>query len=202
MSDARMQFALDGKKATNSVVALGERTDVAMIDLRGLAGDKGFMAAAKKALGLALPTEPRSSTTKGNLTVLWLSVDQWLVTCPRDEGPKVLDKLTSALSKVHALAVDVSDARSIIRLEGDNARQVLAKGTSADLFGDECGKGYVRRLRFAELAALAHIVQSGPDVIDLYVFRSYADYVWHWLEATSHPASAVRLFAVQDEISA
>lgn len=201
MSEERMHFALDGKKATNSAVGLSERSDLAMVDLRGLATDKAFMAAAKKALGLALPTDPRSSATKGKLTVLWLSVDQWLITCPRDDGSKVLDKLSGSLAKVHALAVDVSDARTIIRLEGDNARQVLAKGSSADLFADECSPGYVRRLRFAELAALVHIVQSGPDVIDLFVFRSYADYVWHWLEATAHPASTVELFVAQDEIS-
>jgi sarcosine oxidase gamma subunit len=37
----------------------------------------------------------------------------------------------------------------------------------------------VRRLRFAEIAALLHVVEE--DVFDLFVFRSYADYAWDWL---------------------
>jgi hypothetical protein len=32
----------------------------------------------------------------------------------------------------------------------------------------------------SEIAALIHVVSEKPDVIDLYVFRSYANYAWDW----------------------
>jgi hypothetical protein len=55
----------------------------------------------------------------------------------------------------------------------------------------------VRRLRFGELAALVHMVADEPDVIDLYVFRSYAVFAWEWLMATSGRGALVRLFQPQ-----
>ncbi len=55
----------------------------------------------------------------------------------------------------------------------------------------------MRRLRFAEIAALLHIVSEKPDVIDLYVFRSYANYAWDWLLANGRSAAAVKQFGKQ-----
>ena len=44
------------------------------------------MAAAKDALGVDLPRQPRTSVAWGDVKVLWLSIDQWLILCPRDQG--------------------------------------------------------------------------------------------------------------------
>ena len=60
-----------------------------MIDVRGSANDRKFMAAAKKVLGLDLPKAPRTSATWGDVKALWLSIDQWLILCP----PKALREL-------------------------------------------------------------------------------------------------------------
>jgi sarcosine oxidase gamma subunit len=69
------------------------------------------------------------------------------------------------------------------------------KGSSIDFTMPEYKAGLVRRLVFAEIAALAHIVSDQPDIIDIYVFRSYADYTWKWLRATSKPAAIIGLFS-------
>ena len=90
--------------------------------------------------------------------------------------------------------MDVSDARAIIRLQGDNAREVMMKGSSIDFTLPDYTAGLVRRLIFAEIAALAHIVTDTPCTIDIYVFRSYADYTWKWIEATAKPAATIGLF--------
>ena len=39
--------------------------------------------------------------------------------------------------------------------------------------------GFCRRMRYAEIAALLHVVEE--DVFDVYVFRSYAHYTWNFL---------------------
>jgi sarcosine oxidase subunit gamma len=106
-----------------------------------------------------------------------------------------LSKLRAALAGIHSLAVDVSDMRAIMRLEGQGVREVLLKGCSLDLMGDGYVPGTVRRVRFAEIAALLHVVE--PQVIDLYVFRSYADYAWAFILAAAREPAAVRLFGKQ-----
>ena len=200
MSDLNPHFesALQLRETPQGLaVDIREISGRGMIDLRGLASDGAFMAAAKQVLGLDLPTVPRSSAAWGDIQALWLSIDQWLILCPRAKTGELLDRLRQALSQIHSLVVDVSDMRTIIRLEGENARSVLLKGSSLDLLSSEYEAGTVRRLRFAEIAALLHIVSRKPEVIDLYVFRSYAHYAWDWLLVNGRQAAAVRPFGRQ-----
>lgn len=180
--------------AADLSISMSGISDRGMIDLRGEAGSAKFKQAAKAALGVDLPLKPRTVTSKGDVTVLWLSVDQWLVCCSRTRTGALLDKLRKSLGTVHSLAVDVSDTRAIIRLEGDNVREVLMKGSSVDFTQPDYTAGLVRRLIFAEIAALAHIVADKPCTVDIYVFRSFADYTWKWIEATAKPAATIGLF--------
>ncbi len=198
MSDAvyTSPFAHPGAQdgAAELSIAMTGITDRGMIDLRGEAASEKFRQAAKAALGVELPLRPRSSASKGDVTILWLSVDQWLICCPRDKTGALVDTLRKKLGAVHSLAVDVSDARAIIRLQGDTAREVMMKGSSVDFTLPDYTAGLVRRLVFAEIAALAHIVSDTPSTIDIYVFRSFADYTWKWIEATAKPAATIGLF--------
>ncbi len=197
MSEPVFQSALAGAKNVSGSISISEICDRGMIDLRGDAGNKTFVAAVKKVLGLSLPTKPRQSVSKNKTTSLWLSPDQWLITCPRQDVGKITQKLQTSLKNIHSLAVDVSDARSIIRLEGDGAKVVLMKGAPVDLTLPDVTVGYVRRLSFAEIAALAHIISNKPETIDLYVFRSYTKYAWDWLCATSTKQSELQIFCEQ-----
>lgn len=176
-------------------VGMREIADRGMIDLRGIASNAKFMAAAKEALGLDLPKKPRTSASWGDIKVLWLSIDQWLILCPRAKAAGLLESLRKALGPIHSLAADVSDMRAVIRLEGEGSREILMKGCSLDLLNDEYVPGTARRMRFAEIAALLHVVQE--DVFDIYVFRSYADYAWEFLLATAREPARVKLFGKQ-----
>ncbi len=180
--------------AEGLTIAVKEIDDRGMIDLRGLADDKTFLRAAKDVLGFDLPLQPRTSASAGDIAALWLSVDQWLITCARGEAPLMHARLVTALKGVHSLAVDMSDARAIFRLEGDNAREVLNKGGSVDFTAPEITAGFVRRIRYAEIAALVHVVSTAPYVAELYVFRSYADYAWSHLVTTARAGARVTLF--------
>jgi sarcosine oxidase, subunit gamma len=104
----------------------------------------------------------------------------------------LLADLRKALGTIHSLAVDVSDMRAIIRLEGEGVRETLMKGSTLDLISEDYAPGTVRRMRFAEIAALLHVVEQ--NMIDIYVFRSYADYAWEFLVKAARKGSEVKLF--------
>jgi sarcosine oxidase, subunit gamma len=180
------------KEPTELSISMREIAGRGMIDLRGLATDKKFMKAAKDVLGLDLPKAPRTTNTWGDMKALWLSPDQWLILCPGDRTQKLLAELNAAFKGIHALAVDVSDMRAIIRLEGEHARTTVMKGTSIDLTHGDYTPGTIRRMKFAEVGALLHIIED--DVIEVYVFRSYADYAWEFLLKAARKGSEVRLF--------
>ena len=177
-------------------VDLREITDRGMIDLRGSTADKKFVAAVKKVLGVDLPKTPRTSATWGDVKALWLSIDQWLILCSRTKATELVSQLVTELSSIHSLVVDVSDMRAVLRLEGDGVCEVLLKGSSLDLLSDDYQAGTVRRMRFAEIAALLHVVED--NVFDIYVFRSYADYAWEFLLATARAPAKITLFGAQD----
>ena len=154
------------------------------------------MAAAKKVLGLDLPKVPRTSVSWGDVKALWLSIDQWLILCSRAKAAELVKNLVAEFGNIHSLVVDVSDMRAVLRLEGEGVREVLLKGSSLDLLGDDYAAGTVRRMRYAEIAALLHVVED--TVFDVYVFRSYADYAWDFILATARAPAKVSLFGVQN----
>ena len=194
MVDMLFETALTHRTSSdNASISIREISERGMIDLRGSTTDKKFMAAVKSVLELDLPKAPRTSTTWGDIHVLWLSTDQWLILCARSKAVAMLADLRKAVANIHSLAVDVSDMRVVIRLEGEGVRETLMKGSSLDLISSDYKPGTVRRMRFAEIAALIHVVEE--NVIDLYVFRSYADYAWEFLLKAARKGSEVRLFA-------
>jgi sarcosine oxidase, subunit gamma len=205
MAEPQLRSALHHRPermgAQGLTIAVREIDDRGMIDLRGLGDDPAFLRKVADELGLALPLQPRTSTSAGDIAALWLSVDQWLITCARREAPSLHARLVGALKGIHSLAVDMSDARAIFRLEGDNAREVLNKGGSVDFTGPQFAAGFVRRIRYAEIAALVHVVSTTPYVADLYVFRSYADYAWSHLLTTARAGARVALFGGRNHSS-
>ena len=189
MLEPVFESPLGHRVAANTYVDMHGITTRGMIDLRGLGTDRKFMAAAKLILGVELPKAPRTSQSFGDIKVLWLSTDQWLILCGRARAPALTRELQDALAPLHALVVDVSDMRAVIRLEGVRVREVMMKGCSLDLLNADYAPGTVRRVRFAEIAALLNIVED--TVIDLYVFRSYANYAWDFLLKAARKGSEV-----------
>ena len=196
MPELTYESALAGVATPSGLaVSLREISERGMIDLRGLASSRKFMAAAKAMLGVDLPRQPRSSVSWGDVKILWLAPDQWLILCPRTKVVTLLSELRNALAGIHSLAVDVSDMRAIIRIEGEGSREILMKGTSLDLLSGDYPAGTVRRMGFAGIAALLHVVED--DIFDIYVFRSYAHYAWDFLLATAREPAQIRLFGNQ-----
>jgi sarcosine oxidase, subunit gamma len=192
MPDLRSESPLANITAQNTYISMREIGDRGMIDIRGLASDRKFMAAIKKVLEVELPKVPRTSTAWGEIRALWLSIDQWLVLCPRGKADALVAELQEALRGNHSLVVNVSDMRTVIRLEGEGCHEVVMKGTSTDLLDGTFTPGAVKRMRFAEIAALLHVVED--TVLDVYVFRSYAQYAWSFIEKAARKGSEVRIF--------
>lgn len=165
-------------------IRLGERR-LGKIELRGDPGDRAFVAAVGRTLDLLLPGDPNTTATRSDLTALWLGPDAWLLTCPPDEVTALSDGLREALADIHAAIVDVSDGRVALRLAGPNARDVLAKGCPLDLHPRAFATGSCAQSLLAKAVVLLHLpdddARRGPT-FDLYVARSFAHYLFAWLE--------------------
>jgi len=124
-----------------------------------------------KKLGLSVPA-PRRIVQKDGRSAGWMSPDELLIILPYAEVADTLETLRNALAKIHFLAVDVSDARAVFRIEGDKASQILAKLCPVDLAKLEPGE--LRRTRAAQVAAAFWADADGYTLVS---FRSVAGYV-------------------------
>ena len=171
-------------------IAMGEVPFPCLVNLRGKPKDKAFMAAAKTALGFALPTVPNSSAGGDGLTAMWLSPEEWWLLAEDESDPEaegaLADRLRKALAKTHHAVTEVGESRTRIRISGPRARDLLAKGCPLDLHPRAFGEpGQCAQTQIAKCAALVRLVAEdegeGPT-FEIFVLRSFADYLWTWLE--------------------
>jgi sarcosine oxidase subunit gamma len=162
-----------------------------MITLRGDLASKEVKAAVKTALGLAVPGQREALTGEG-AAALWMSPDELLLICGYDEAAQTLAALEAALKGQHFLAVNVSDARAVLRIEGAGAREVLAKLCPVDLAPRAFAPGMVRRTRMAQVPAAFWLDAAG--VFHLICFRSVAEYAFNLLKTAALPGGEVGVY--------
>jgi sarcosine oxidase subunit gamma len=161
-------------------IRLTERIGPGKIDLRGDPAERALMTGVGRVLDLLLPTEPDTTATKGKITTLWLGPDQWLLTCPADDVAFFMNSLREALAGSHAALTDLTDGRVTLSLSGPSARAVLAKGCPLDLHPRSFKPGQCAQSLLAKASILLHLRED--EIFDLYVARSFAHYLWAWLE--------------------
>ena len=165
-------------KMTDTAVRIAPLPPEGRLILRCDASDRKIAAAAKKALGIALPTEPLTSSARDKATACWLGPDEFLLLCAEDGREALQTALETALAWQHAAIVDVSDAYAGFSITGPKAAELLAKGCVIDLHPVAFGEGKVVRT----LLAKADITLLRDAVgFRLYVLRSFADYTGLWL---------------------
>lgn len=168
-----------------ATVHLAEQPHRGKLNLRGDPGDKDFLAAAGRALGLVLPTNPNTASGDGGCAALWLGPDEWLIACSPGDEADLWDKLATALARVHHSVVDVTDSLTTIRVDGPRAADLLAKGCPLDLHPRAFPPGSVGQSTLAKADAVVHCLAQGGDsgpVFEVYVRRSFAEYLWLWLQ--------------------
>ncbi len=175
MSEPWMQAPL---QSFEGAVVVARRAPVGMVTLRGDLGAPEMAAAVKGAVGLAMPAQRRIRSGKRG-AVAWMSPDELLLFMDHARAPAAVGRLDKALADQHHLAVDVSDARALFTLTGAGVREVIAKGSPADMAPDALPVGEFRRSRIGQVAAAWWL--SDAETLHLVCFRSVGDYMFDWL---------------------
>ena len=149
-----------------------------MITLRAK-GLKSLDKAIKAVTGTKLPAQRRIEVN-GDRACGWMSPDEYLLVLPYAEVGTALASLAKSLAGEHYLAVDVSDARAVFRVDGDKASAVLQKLSPVDFATLEPGE--LRRSRTAQVAAAMWQQDQGFTLV---CFRSVARYVFDLLANAS-----------------
>ncbi len=169
-----------GHARFDGFVTIREIGPLGMITLRC---DPGEAAGALEAQRFPMPAQRRIAR-RGDRAAGWMSPDEMLLILPYPEVRTTIDGLGTTMGRKHHLAVDVSDARAVFRIEGAQADQVLMKLCPVDLAGLEPGE--LRRTRAAQVAAAFWAEDGGFTLVS---FRSVAGYVMGLLTHSAMPGS-------------
>jgi sarcosine oxidase subunit gamma len=164
-------------------VVLRERPFVGQILLRGDASAAAFTNRVWQVLHLDLPREQGRAIWRDDAALLWLGPDEWLAVTPdAAEAPVFCRALTDALSGEPHAVIDLSSARSVFRLSGPAAPDLLAAFCSLDLDPPAFEIGHCAQTRFGALSAILHQVEpaaaEGGPAYDLFLPRSSALSMW------------------------
>lgn len=150
--------------------------------LRGNAGDTAFNEATSRALRLRLPSEPCTFVQSGSMTVLWLSPDEWMIILPRPDHAALMKSLKDELSGIRSQVTDNSGGYTQILIQGRNSRDVLSHCTVYNL--DHLEDGRVAGTTFGKTSAY---LRRAGDGYCLLIRRSFAGYIWLFLERAAQP---------------
>lgn len=163
-----------------------------MVTVRGDLSSDVMAGALKSVLGADVPEVRRvEQGDKGK--VAWMSPDELLVICDHDVANEIVAALQDALGGVHALVVNVSDARAVFRISGAGAREAMAKLAPVDVSKEAFGPGDFRRSRLAQVAAAFWMNED--ESFEVICFRSVAQYVFDILALSGAKGGEVGFLA-------
>ncbi|WP_333738365.1 sarcosine oxidase subunit gamma [Streptomyces sp. IBSBF 2806] len=174
-------------RASRGAVRLAELPFLAQIDVRldakGAAADGVGLA-----LGVQLPLEPNTVVRAGELYVLWLGPDEWLVVGPAGSRRDLERRIRAGSGDEPVSVTDVSAQRTTLLVSGPRARDLLAHGCALDLHPYAFGAGRCAQTTLARTQVVL-VARDDPGAgFWVLVRSSFAGYLTDWLldAATEH----------------
>ena len=183
-----------GHPVRHGHLSINDLTNQAMISLQIGEEAPGLREAITRMTHLELPAKPGQSTKAGGLAALAWAPRHWMIACPADQAEDWLARINEAIGEQFAMASSIGDGFCILRLRGDAACGVLARGMALDLYGEAGEEGAVHHTRLAGIDTTVHVLDGGRRSFDLYIPRSLGDHIRQWLEETMRTSRIVAPF--------
>jgi heterotetrameric sarcosine oxidase gamma subunit len=142
---------------------------------------KGAQSKVEKYAGASLPTFPKSANTatiKGDVSLLHVGRDHWLVRAPLHQEPALEDALRPAHAPADISVVRISDTLVFFSVTGPDADQVIMIATTLDIHASvfpETGAA------FTDIFGLKGLTIWQPDGFMIAVEQSFGDMIEDYL---------------------
>ncbi|MFJ3672836.1 sarcosine oxidase subunit gamma [Streptomyces sp. NPDC090106] len=137
--------------------------------------------AVESVLGIAALPGPLRAERAGDVEVLWLGPDEWLLVAPDGHRDDLLPRLRSAIGDEFATVTDVSAQRTALSLAGPLVREVLAQGCAIDLDARVTPVGACLTTLLAQAPVTLVVHGEGATAVRLLVRASFSAYLATWL---------------------
>ena len=158
-----------------SGVVLEERRPSALLQINGT--PPGAMTGLRSALELEADPQANHALAGPDVTLLWTGADQWLAVSSRQSVEVLGNAVRAGLGGADSTFTDLSHARTVVRVGGAMARDLIAKGCPLDV--DALVPGDSASSMLGSFNVIIHC--RAKDSFDFYVFRSFGLAMWEWL---------------------
>lgn len=121
---------------------------------------------------------PGTVIHKKNSVLIWTAPRRFVAASSRDDV-QTLSAKWSKSAGAGGYVTDLSQARWGVRIAGEAAVELLAKGCPIDV--ERMGANSAAATVCEGMPVLLHGVPGGALAFDLYIMRSYASSMFHWL---------------------
>ncbi|GGA98759.1 sarcosine oxidase subunit gamma [Brucella endophytica] len=176
----RRDIPLQGRHGSNGPVSILSADPAFRMSLRARPDAVDTLS---RALGLELPTKPKTTVTAGTRSILWLGPDEWLVIDLGANNP------AADLARANVLhsAVDISHRNTAILVSGPAAEATLNAGCPQDLSLAAFPVGAVSRTVLGKIEIV--LWRTGEDAFRVECWRSFSDYAFSFLSEAAKGAA-------------
>ena len=129
---------------------------------------------------LKLSSKVLSVASNENTRILWNGPRNWLLMTNKKE---VLSEIGKNFSEKDFAVTDISHSKSIIELEGDEAKEVLKKGCPFNF--NELYKNNCLNSTFNGMSIIVDMINDKPDTFRIFSLRSFGESLYHSLTDAS-----------------
>ena len=129
---------------------------------------------------LNLISKPLSVENNENTRILWNGPRNWLVITTQKE---VFFEIDKKFKEVDFAVTDISHSKSIIELEGNNAKEVLKKGCPFNF--NELNKNNCLNSTFNGISIIVDMINDKPDTFRIFALRSFGESLYYSITDSS-----------------
>jgi len=176
---ATRKLPLAGRHGGSAVVRLVAAAPASRIALRAPADSIGSLS---QALGLQVPTRPKTSASNNGRHALWIGPDEWLVI---DENNADLMGVAASSGVLHS-ATDVSHRNTAVMVSGPGAEATISGGCPQDLSREAFPVGACSRTLLGKVEVV--LLRLDEETFRVEVWRSFSDYAFGLLSEAAEDA--------------
>ena len=167
-------------KIEKNGISIQELPFVEKINLRGDTKDRDFMSNAGAVLDILIPTEPNTKIQNKDLQVIWLSPNEWLLSFLNESNFfRILEELNNKLNPEKTSITDISENKTVLRIEGNHTTELLRKFIVLDIANALNSNLKVAQTIFVKIPVLIirNHLDKDKQSFDIHVNRSHTTYL-------------------------
>ena len=129
---------------------------------------------------LNLSLKPLSVENNENTRILWNGPRNWLIISTQKE---VFSEIDKKFEERNFAVTDLSHSKSIIELEGEDAKEVLKKGCPFNF--NELDKNNCLNSAFNGMSIIVDMINDEPDTFRIFALRSFGESLYHSITDSS-----------------